>query len=168
MRSVVLLALTLLLPSSALAQPWYDQAWAEELVSNEFPDYWTWINEVRETSGERYIDLLHQGQAMALNRKTWPELVEAWENRFHAMQHYRELVQLWKASPESQGDEIRLRMISAAEDIHLSNLEFFDARLAVIEAQGQQLQLKIADHEVNFDLHALETVERSIGPTEVD
>ncbi len=168
MRTILLLALAFLLPSTAMAVPWFDQAWAERLVALEFPDYWDWLQEVREADQERYLNLLHQGRNMALNRDTWPELTEAWETRFYALQSYRALERNWREDSDDRGDEMRLLLIGAAEDIHLANLELFDAKLVFSQARGEQLELQIADHEVNFDVYALDTVERSIGPANTD
>lgn len=163
MRSLLLI-IALLLPAPALAVPWFDQAWTEQLVAAEYPDYWAWIQQVRERNQGRYEQLLMQGRNMVLHRDRWPELVEAWEGHFHATDHYRGLVRTWNSGPEAQTDALRLQLISAAEDVHLATLELFDAKLYFNQAQAQQLKLKIADHELNFDVHAQETVERSVGP----
>ncbi len=168
MRRIVLVALLMLLPSAALAVPWFDQGWAEQLVAKEFPDYWTWINEVKTRDDQRYLDLLHQGRAMALQREIIPEVVEAWETRFHAQQHYRDTLAQWAAAPDNQTDTMRLALVSAAEDVHLANLELYDARLAWNEATIARLQLMIAEHELNYDIMAIESVERAIGPAYQD
>ncbi len=165
MRRVVFLAFALLLPSSALAAPtpWFDQAWAEELVSLEFPAYWEWMQQVRASDQDRYLDLLHQARGMALNSSAWPELREAWENRWHALREYQRLVGRWREEPASRGDAARQAIGAAAEDLHLANLELFDVRLAIHQAHAARLELQIEDHEQNYDVFALETVERAIG-----
>ncbi len=164
MRRILILAFALLLPSSALATPWFDQAWAEQLVAAEFPDYWAYLLRVKEKGNdELYINDLRQGRNMAIVKDNQPELVEAWENRFYALETYRDLLREWQADPDARGDALRLRMISAAQDFHLANLEFFDAQLVFAEARVDQLGMQIADHELNFDSYALETVERAIG-----
>jgi hypothetical protein len=169
MRRLLLLAFALLLPSTAMATPWFDQAWAEQLVAEAFPDYWEHIREI-EANGNRelYIDRLHQGRVMAMSREHSPELVEAWENRFYAVEVYRDLLRQWKADPQARTDALRRKMIAAAEDFHLATLELFDAQLANAEARGEQLQLQIADYEVNFDIYALETVDKALGPAATD
>ncbi len=164
MRPVLFLLAALAFPSSALAVPYFDQAWAEQLVAAEYPAYFAWIQEVRERNPDRYEPLLIQGRMMALNQQQWPELVEAWENHFFAMDHYRGLVGVWTSGPDAQTDALRTELISAAEDIHLATIELFDARLYLNEAQAEQLRFKIADHELNFDVYALDTVERTVGP----
>ena len=168
MRRFVLAALLLLFPSIAMAVPWFDQGWAERLVAAEFPEYWDWICNVRDKDEQRYLNLLHQGRAMALQREQVPELVEAWETRFLAQHHYRSLIKQWNADEAEQTDAMRLQLISAAEDLHLAALELYDARVVWSEARIAQLELRIADTETNYDLMALELVEKAIGPLEVD
>lgn len=164
MRRLLILAFALLLPSAALATPWFDQAWAEQLVATEFPDYWSYLERVKANGNmELYINDLRQGRNMALNKDARPELVEAWETRFYALEAYRDLLRSWRDAPDTRSDTMRLKMISAAEDFHLANLELFDAQLVFAEARVDHLGMQIADHELNFDHYALETVERAIG-----
>ena len=161
-------ALLLLFPSVAMAVPWFDQGWAEQLVAAGFPAYWDWICNVRDKDEQRYLNLLHQGRAMALQREQVPELVEAWETRFLAQHHYRSLVTVWNADETNQTDAMRLQLISAAENLHLAALELYDARVVWSEARIAQLELRIADTETNYDLMARELVEKAIGPLEID
>jgi hypothetical protein len=169
MRKSILSALfLLLLPTSAMAIPWFDQAWAEELVARSFPEYWAWIERVEAKDHDRYINLLQQGRSMAMNREVHPELVEAWETRFYALMAYQEQVEAWRVSPDQHDDAMRQQLIAAAEDLHLANLELFDAQLATTVARAEVLELRIADHELNFDIFAIETVERAIGPVQAD
>lgn len=168
MRNALLAAILLLTPSTALAIPWFDQGWAEQLVAREFPDYWEWIRTVEPKDQDRYWALLQQGRSMAMARDVHPELVEAWETRNVALLAYQDLVKAWRASPDHQTDALRQQMIAAAEDLHLANLELFDAQLATTQARATQLELQIADHELNFDLFAIETVERVTGPATTD
>ncbi|MFH1466876.1 MAG: hypothetical protein ABIO70_21005 [Pseudomonadota bacterium] len=163
MHRALLLILVLLLPSPALATPWFDQLWAERLVARSFPDYWAWIVEIRKADRDRYIDLLQQGRSMAMSREAHPELVEAWEANFHALQAYRDLARTWHSGPARQTDELRLALISAAEEVHLATLDLMDAQLAVSEARTEQLQLQIEDRSLNYEAYALETVGRTTG-----
>jgi hypothetical protein len=163
MRTTVGLALALLLPSQALATPWFDQRWAERLVARSFPDYWAWIATVRRTDRDRYIDLLQQGRSMAMAQDAHPELVEAWETQFYALQAYSALARTWHAGPDTQTDALRQSMIAAAEEVHLATLDLLDARLAVSEAQSEQLQLQIEDRTLHYEAYALETVRETTG-----
>jgi hypothetical protein len=164
MRRILLLASALLIPSTALATPWFDQSWAEQLVATEFPDYWAYLERVKANGNmDLYINDLRQGRNMALNKGARPELVEAWETRFYALESYRDLLRTWRNDPATHSDTTRMQMISAAEDFHLANLELFDAQLVFAEARVDHLGMQIADHELNFDHYALETVERAIG-----
>lgn len=99
---------------------------------------------------------------MAIQKDWYPELVEAWENRFRALIAYRDLTRAWQAHPERRGEPARLALIAAAEDLHLAYLELLDAQLVVGEARCEQLELQIADREENYEAYALETVEGSI------
>jgi hypothetical protein len=163
MRLTVLLALAMLLPSPALATPWFDQRWAERLVARSFPDYWDWISGVKKTDRDRYIELLQQGRSMAMARDAHPDLVEAWQAQFWALQAYSALARAWHASPDAQTDAQRSSLIAAAEEVHLATLDLLDARLAVAEAQREQLELQIEDRVLNYEEYALETVRLTTG-----
>jgi len=164
MRSALIIAFAFLLPSTAMAIPWFDQDWAEQLVAKEFPDYWSWLQQVQPRDQERYEALLIRGRTMAMQQHAQPELVDAWQTHFYALDHYRDLANAYNADSGSQTDALRLQLISAAEDVHLATMELFEARLYLNQAQADQLELKVADHELNFDVYAMETVERTVGP----
>ncbi len=163
MRKLLIAALALCIPSTAMAIPWFDRVWAEQLVAKEFPAYWDWLKTVKERDQEKYETQLIRARMMAMQQDTQPELVDAWLTHFHAMEHYRDLVASWNTDASNQTDALQLQLISAAEDIHLASLELFEARMFLNEAQAEQLRLKVADHELNFDVYAMETVERSVG-----
>jgi len=164
MRSALIIAFAFLLPSTAMAIPWFDQDWAEQIVAEEFPDYWAWLQQVKPRNQERYEAQLVQGRTMAVTQDTQPELVDAWLTHFYALDHYRDLVKTWNTGDEAQTDALRLQLISAAEDVHLAVLELFEARQYFNQAHADRLELKVADYELNFDVYAMETVERTVGP----
>ncbi len=164
MRNAILVAIALAIPATASAFPLFDKAWTERLVKRELPDYYAWLETIEDRDEERYERLLLGARTKIMTREAQPELYEAWLNHFYAGEHYRSLMQTWRADPANQTDEHRLELISAAEDLHMAVIELWDARLYSLEAQAEQTRLRIADHEINYDVYALETVDRSVGP----
>ena len=149
--------------SSALATPWFDQGWAEDLVAWEMPGYWVWINEIRERNEERYLNMLLEGRMVVLHGQDNPDLRAAWEDRWDSQMLFERLRRQWSADPDSRSDELRFQVLDAAEEYHLAKLALFEVRREVMQRQLDILERQIVDQETNLESHIQDDAMSALG-----
>ena len=148
-------------PATAQAAdvPWFSQQGAERLVQRALPDYYAYLQTIRQKNPAKYQERLHQAMMLVHSSSETPAIFEAWRAVWDAEVRYMARVDAWRAAT-SPADKARLRaeLVALSAEWERARLALFEAKIPVFEDRLYNLEISLQDVQMNLDSYAEERV----------